>query len=110
VAILTNSFVQLKFQDVDIEHFFCLARSLQCFWQHRHKAVQGRKTVKTTHASNANSQDQDNVLKSTLITTVAALALITTLFLTAFASIEAAASPVHHNGDARALVSVRYLA
>ncbi|WAC24156.1 hypothetical protein [Blastomonas sp. SL216] len=66
--------------------------------------------MKTTNASNANSQDQDNVLKSTLVTTVAALALITTLFLTAFASIEAAASPVHHNGDARSIVSVRYLA
>lgn len=66
--------------------------------------------MKTTNASNANSQDQDNVLKSTLITTVAALALVTTLFLTAFASIEAAASPVQHNGDARTIVSVRYLA
>ena len=66
--------------------------------------------MKTTHASNANSQDQDNVLKSTLVTTVAALALITTLFLTAFASIEAAASPVHQGGDARNIVSVRYLA
>lgn len=66
--------------------------------------------MKTTNASNANSQDQDNVLKSTLVTTVAALALITTLFLTAFASIEAVASPVHQGGDARAIVSVRYLA
>jgi|TARA_Y100000296_G_scaffold81065_1_gene107522 hypothetical protein len=110
VAILTNSFVHENFQIIDIQLFFSLARSLQRFGQHRHKAVQGRKTVKTTNASNANSQDQDNVLKSTLITTVAALALITTLFLTAFASIEAAASPVHHDGDARALVSVRYLA
>jgi hypothetical protein len=110
MAIPTNTRAQQKSQSIVLHSFFSLARSLQCFWQHRHKAVQGRKTVKTTDASNANSQDQDNVLKSTLVTTVAALALITTLFLTAFASIEAAASPVHQGGDARALVSVRYLA
>ena len=53
---------------------------------------------------------EDGVFKSTLITTVAALMLVTTLFLTAFASIEAAASPVRHGTDAGNMVSVRYLA
>lgn len=54
--------------------------------------------------------DHDTVLKSTLITTVAALMLISTLFVTAFASIEAVASPVHSGADAGNMVSVRYLA
>jgi hypothetical protein len=66
--------------------------------------------VQKAHQSNAQANDQDNVFRSTLITTVAALALITTLFLTAFASIEAVASPVHPGGTAGKIVSVRYLA
>lgn len=53
---------------------------------------------------------EDNVLKSTLVTTVAALMLVTTLFVTAFASIEAVASPARHGADAGNIVSVRYLA
>ncbi|MFN3817997.1 hypothetical protein [Blastomonas sp.] len=59
--------------------------------------------------SNDQTAQEDSVFKSTLITTVAALMLVSTLFVTAFASIEAAASP--RNGvDAGKMVSVRYLA
>ncbi len=63
-------------------------------------------------ASNTDQQtaQEDRVLKSTLVTTVAALMLVTTLFVSAFASMEAVASPARHNGDAGTMVSVRYLA
>ncbi len=53
---------------------------------------------------------EDSAFKSTLVTTVAALMLVTTLFVTAFASIEATASPARHGSDAGNMVSVRYLA
>ena len=66
--------------------------------------------MRYANPSNEQTTQEDSVFKSTLITTVAALALVTTLFLTAFASIEAAASPVRHDGDAGKIVSVRYLA
>ena len=64
------------------------------------------------NASHSNNQTtrEDSVFKSTLVTTVAALMLITTLFLTAFASIEATASPARPGVDAGSIVSVRYLA
>ena len=74
------------------------------------------------HAANNSKDhtDQDSVLKSTLVNTVAALMLISTLFVTAFASIEASASPAHgpvqsggpaHSvGNDGHMVSVGYLA
>jgi hypothetical protein len=110
MAILTNAIVTAIFQILVFERFFSLARTLQCRKQHRHTAVQGRKTVRYANQTNEQTTQEDSVFKSTLITTVAALMLVTTLFLTAFASIEAAASPVRHDGDAGKIVSVRYLA
>ncbi len=64
------------------------------------------------HSTNSDSDatDHDAVLKSTLITTVAALMVITTLFVTAFSSLEASASPAHRGTNAGNMVSVRYLA
>lgn len=61
------------------------------------------------HANDQTEQD-DSVLKSTLFNTVAALLLVTTLFIGTFASIEAAASPARPGVDAGQMVSVRYLA
>ncbi|WP_017670905.1 hypothetical protein [Blastomonas sp. AAP53] len=66
--------------------------------------------MRYANQTNDQTAQEDGVFKSTLITTVAALMLVTTLFLTAFASIEAAASPVQHDRDAGKIVSVRYLA
>lgn len=60
--------------------------------------------------TNDRTTQEDSVFKSTLVTTVAALMLVTTLFITAFASIEAVASPARHGADAGTMVSVRYLA
>lgn len=60
--------------------------------------------------TNDQSAQEDSVFKSTLVTTVAALMLVTILFTTAFASIEAVASPVRSDGNAGNIVSVRYLA
>ncbi|WP_373487665.1 hypothetical protein [Blastomonas sp.] len=56
------------------------------------------------------SADEGTVLKSAMLTTVSALLLISTLFVTSFASMEAVASPAHSGADAGTLVSVGYLA
>jgi hypothetical protein len=56
------------------------------------------------------SADEANVLKSTLMATVAALLVISTLFVTSFASMEAFASPARTGATSGTLVSVRYLA
>lgn len=53
---------------------------------------------------------EDTVLKSALVTTVAALMLVSTLFITAFSSVEAAASPAQGAGNDGHMVSVGYLA
>lgn len=66
--------------------------------------------MRYANQTNDQTTQEDSVFKSTLVTTVAALMLVTTLFLTAFASIEAAASPARHGLDAGKMVSVRYLA
>lgn len=66
--------------------------------------------MRYANQSHEQTTQEDSVFKSTLITTVAALALVTTLFLSTFASIEAAASPVRQDGNAGTIVSVRYLA
>ena len=66
--------------------------------------------MRYANQTNDQTTQEDNVFKSTLVTTVAALMLVSTLFVTAFASIEATASPAHHGSDAGNMVSVRYLA
>lgn len=64
------------------------------------------------HAANPQEEqvEQDTVLKSALVTTVAALMLVSTLFISTFASVEAAASPAKGAGDDGHMVSVGYLA
>ncbi|MFN3475551.1 MAG: hypothetical protein ACK4ZW_16045 [Blastomonas sp.] len=66
--------------------------------------------MRYANQTNDQTTQEDGVFKSTLITTVAALMLVTTLFVTAFASIEAVASPAPRGVDAGKMVSVRYLA
>ena len=110
MAIPTNTRRVGIFQTVVFPVFFKLARTLQWSRQHRHTAAQGRKQVRYANQSNDQPAQEDSVFKSTLVTTVAALMLVTTLFVTAFASIEAAASPARPAVDAGKMVSVRYLA